>query len=319
MMTKIKSMKQIFRSTWMVLVFLMSIFLTSCNYDFDLPDANSKPDETPPTASFAAASSTIDGYLTYNFANLSDNGTDYEWDFGDGSSSTEFEPTHVYAESPTDEEGTPYVVTLTIADKLNAVSAISNTITVMKPAIPPAIIPEILNGDFEQGTSGWKPSSFSGPFGNTKAFNASSDGSPENYEGVDTGSKTKGAKYTGGSSAGPSLGGDSRFAYQAITVTPNTEYTLEYAHAIKTDKDDIEGGDRVIVEILDGWFDDGADAYASTPLVQATGSTANGKGNFEVVSQTFTSNDSGQIAIWIYAITKDELYVDNVKVNPVEE
>ncbi|NJK87806.1 MAG: PKD domain-containing protein [Bacteroidales bacterium] len=43
-----------------------------------------------------------------NFFNLSDNGYAYEWDFGDGTTSDEFNPTHMYT-----EEGT-YTVTLRV-------------------------------------------------------------------------------------------------------------------------------------------------------------------------------------------------------------
>src|SRR4051812_11227869 len=47
------------------------------------------------------------GGRTVAFTNLSTNGATYEWDFGDGTTSTEVSPTHVYAATGT------YVVTLT--------------------------------------------------------------------------------------------------------------------------------------------------------------------------------------------------------------
>ena len=172
----------------------------------------------------------------------------------------------------------------------------------------------------DDGMDNWKIANFTG--GTTNAFNSSSDGSPLNYDGTDSGStKTPGAKWTSSTSAGPSLSAHTRYAYQEIVVTPNTEYILEYAYAIKTDVDDIDGGDRVIGEILDGWFVDGVDAVASSnagPLVRIVGDVANGKGNFTIVSNSFTSNASGKVAIWIYAITNDELYVDNIKMYPEE-
>lgn len=290
---------------------LITISLLSCDpslsmYEYDLPEAGSKPDATPPSANFSAAVSSTD-HLTINFANLSTSATDYVWNFGDGNTSTNIDGQNTYADLGT------YTVTLTATDKLGATDTFSADIEVVKPA---AITPEILNGNFDNGQDDWKISSFTG--GTTSPFNSSSDGSPNNYDGTPSGaSKTPGAKWTSSTSAGPLVSSDTRYAYQAITVTPNTEYAIQYEYAIKTDVPDIAGGDRVIVEILDGWFDDGVDAVASStagPLVQSVGSDANGKGNFTLVTQLFNSNDSGQIAIWIYAITNDELYVDNVKI-----
>ena len=294
------------------LALIAIISVTSCDptieaLAFDLPEANSKEDLTPPTASFKA-SVTAD-YLTYTFSNTSSSATTYAWNYGDGNTSTGLDGENTFP-----AEGT-YTVTLTASDKLGKTSTYSLEIEVIEPEVPPAIVPTIVNGDFTDGTSNWKPSSFTG--GTTNAFNASSDGDPLNYDGTPSGStKTPGAKWTSATSAGPSLSSSTRYAYQAITVTPNTNYIIEYSYAIKTDVADIAGGDRVIVEILDGWFDDGADAVVSTPLVQTVGAEANGKGNFKVVKQVFTSNATGEIAIWIYAITNDELYVDNVKVYP---
>ncbi|WP_339658440.1 PKD domain-containing protein [uncultured Polaribacter sp.] len=309
--------KQVAQAFLIVFVLLVGATMTSCSdmFEFELPEANSKPDLTPPSANFKATGTT--DYLTFTFSNLSISATTYLWDFGlDGDGDGEIDTF-----STTDAEYTfpgegIFTVTLTASDKLGVVSTFSSTVEVIEPIVPPSIYPEILNGDFNEGTSNWKPSSFTGR--NTNAFNASSDGDPLNYDGTPSGStKTPGAKWTSSTSAGPSLSSSTRFAYQAITVSPNTNYIIEYSYAIKTDKDDIEGGDRVLVDILDGWYADGADAEVSTPLVQTVGDEANGKGNFKVVKKVFSSNATGEIAIWIYAITNDELYVDNVKVYPV--
>ena len=314
MKTIINLKKQVFGRSISALILMVCISFTSCDpsisaLEFDLPEANSKEDETPPSASFSATVSS--DFLTYDFSNTSSSATTYVWDYGDGNSSTDVDGLNTFP-----DEGT-YTVMLTATDKLGKSSTFSLDVEVVEPETPPAINPEIVNGDFESGTSGWKPSGCTDC--STNAFNASSDGSPLNYDGADSGSsKTPGAKYTGSTSAGPSLSSSTRYGYQAIVVTPNTNYILEYEYAIKTDKDDIDGGDRAVISIIDGWYDDAADAASSTPLVTLEGSKANGKGNFEVVKQVFSSNASGEIAILMYGITNDELYIDNVKVYPAE-
>ncbi len=300
------------------ILFTMVISLSSCDptlesLSYDLPESNSKEDLTPPSAGFSA--SVTDDFLTYTFGNTSSSSTDYVWDYGDGNTST-----GVDGENTFPDEGS-YTVTLTASDKLGASSMFSLNVEVVEPPTPAAITPEIINGDFDDKFTGWQIDTFSD--GNTRnPFNSSSDGDPLNYDGSDSGgSKTPGAKWTGSTSAGPSISSSTRYAYQAINVTPNHDYFIEFSYAIKTDVADIEGGDRVIVEILDGHFTDGVDARASSdggPLVQAIGNVANGKGNFTVKTQSFTANATGEIAIWIYGITKDELYVDNVKVYPFE-
>jgi len=54
---------------------------------------------TPPQANFTAQPLTGVSPLSVNFTNLSQNATAYLWAFGDGSTSTETDPTHVYAAS----------------------------------------------------------------------------------------------------------------------------------------------------------------------------------------------------------------------------
>ncbi|MDO7173281.1 PKD domain-containing protein [Mariniflexile sp. AS56] len=294
------------------LALIACIAVTSCDptidaLSYDLAEANSKEDLKPPVASFKATV-TAD-YLTYTFANTSSSATDYVWNYGDGKTATSLDGENTFP-----AEGT-YTVTLTATDKLGKTNTYSSEVIVIEPEVPPALNPGVINGNFDDGTSNWKPNSFSG--GTTNAFNASSDGDPNNYDGTPSGaSKTPGAKWTSSTSAGPLLSSSTRYAYQEMKLSENTNYILEYSYAIKTDVADIAGGDRVIVEILDGWFNDGADAVVSTPLVQTIGNEANGKGNFKVVKQVFSTNATGEISIWIYAITNDELYVDNVKVYP---
>lgn len=277
---------------------------------YDLPDANSKADLTPPTAGFSAAES--QDFLTWTFGNTSSSATDYAWDYGDGNSSTGVDGMNTFP-----DEGT-YTVTLTASDKLGVTSTFSMQIEVVEPEIPAAIIPSIVNGDFTEGQDGWKFSEFTG--GRTDPFNSSSDGSNFNYDGSDNGSKTAGAKWTNSTSSGIYRSADTRYAYQALTVSPGREYVLEYEYAIKNDND-TNGGAKIVGEILDGHFTDGADAIVVSdagPIVRNEGTNLLGKGNFTVVKQQFTASDSGLVSILIWAETQQDAYVDNVKVYPVD-
>lgn len=185
-----------------------------------------------------------------------------------------------------------------------------------------AITPNIINGDFTSGQDDWKVSTFTG--GTTSPFNSSSDGSWANYDGSNNGSKTAGAKWTQSTSAGEYKSADTRYAYQALTLTPNTAYILEYEYAIKDDDaTDPTGGRRIVGEILDGHFEDGVNAAASSEagnaLVTHVGTIAEGKFSDTIgtkVRAEFTSNNSGQVSIWIWAVTPVDAYVDNVKVHP---
>lgn len=119
---------------------------------------------------------------------------------------------------------------------------------------------------------------------------------------------------------------NSRYAYQELLLSPNTEYVLEYQYAIKNDSgDDPIGGRRVVGLVMDGYYVDGADAVAelhSNNLGFHEGFVAEGKfsstpgdvGTF--VTLPFTTGDTGEVAVMFYAVTPKDAYIDNVKVLP---
>ena len=80
----------------------------------------------PPSVGFTSAQSETD-YLEYTFTNSSVNAETYEWDFGDGNTSTEESPTHVYAVAST------YVVTLTATNQAGLSNELSKSITILAP------------------------------------------------------------------------------------------------------------------------------------------------------------------------------------------
>ena len=80
----------------------------------------------PPSVGFSSAQSSTN-FLEYTFTNSSTNAVSYEWDFGDGNTSTEVSPTHVYA--------TPdkYTVTLTATSAEGKTASLSKTIDIQAP------------------------------------------------------------------------------------------------------------------------------------------------------------------------------------------
>ncbi|WP_370087989.1 PKD domain-containing protein [Ekhidna sp.] len=183
----------------------------------------------------------------------------------------------------------------------------------------------ILNGDFEiegtYATSQWRFTTYTE--GESTPFGSSSDGSDFDYDGNDTGDKTRGAKWTSSQSGGPFHTSDSRYAYQALSLTPNTDYVLEYQYAIDGANDDPPGISRHMAGyVLNSHFIDGADALddLSNSLGSHFGYYAEGKfsdtpndyGTF--VQIPFTSNESGEVAVMFYSVAPADAWIDNVKV-----
>lgn len=282
MINKIKFRNNISTSVLMVSIFVLSVFMTSC--EFELPEANSIPDATPPAAAFGES---IDGdYLSFAFANFSISATDYVWNFGDGTTSTEYEPKHTYAEAATDEEGTTYTVSLTASDKLGATSTFSKEIVVLKPAKPIAIVPTILNPSFDiPGDDGkylqpWVPASSA--IGKLPQLSSSSSfvgGKAGKFPGVD----------------------DLRVGYQTgIAVSKNTSYKISYMYSIET-------GDpsELTVSILAGTISDASEVAGAT-IASHAGTVQVGKTPFEKVDIIFNSGDNDLISIHITSTKGNE-------------
>lgn len=84
------------------------------------------PGAVPPSVGFEIAQSETN-FLEYSFTNTSTGGATYLWDFGDGNTSTEESPTHVYA--------TPaaYEVTLTVTGPTNLSGMLTRGINILAP------------------------------------------------------------------------------------------------------------------------------------------------------------------------------------------
>ncbi len=96
-----------------------------------------------PTAAFSAPQGGCAPF-TVTFVNNSQYGDNYLWDFGDGTTSTAFSPTHTY------DEGI-YTVSLTVTtvDGCTATLVLTNYIEVIAPAIACATVDEDLNKKYD--------------------------------------------------------------------------------------------------------------------------------------------------------------------------
>ena len=309
--------KNIYRKITKLLfsIVTVSLFVSCVGDEFfrdELPDTGSQVDNILPSADFSYRPDALD-FKTIIFTDLSSETTSYHWDFGGGATSTDRDPIYTFAAG----DGT-YPVTLTASDENGASNAKTIDVLVVDKFVPLPV--DIMNGDFNDGQNDWRFSSFTG--GTTSPFNSSSDGSFTNYDGSDNGAKTPGAKWNKYTSAGAYLSSNTRYAYQAIVVSPTTvdrtvEYVLEYEYAIKTPAEQTgvaPGGNRIISEVLGAHFDDGANAVVSTPVSQFIASEVKGKTVHTLVEQEFTTNASGEMAIMFYAVTDVDVYIDNVKV-----
>tara|TARA_R110000868_G_scaffold220257_4_gene471446 strand:- start:14500 stop:15381 length:882 start_codon:yes stop_codon:yes gene_type:complete len=267
---------------------LMALMLMSCDpsisgFEYDLPAANSKADQTPPKALFTV--SVTDDYLTYTFANASTSSTDYSWDFGDGNTSTSVDGINTYP-----AEGT-YTVTLTASDKLGVLSTFSQTVEVVEPEIPIILPPDILEPGFDLGNDSRDP-----------------------WRNADLGGViqiTSSGGYYEGSNAAKLPADGSRIGYQELSMTPNTNYVLKFKYRIK-DTNSAVVGSLIVAMIKPSTGIDLAAATAPSNVIASVTYDETAANNAALVDGqlTFDSGANTSLAILFYNIG-DECYIDS--------
>lgn len=244
-----------------------SFAMVSCG-DYTLPEAGSIPDETPPSAGFAYEASEAN-FLEIRFSNTSISATDYEWDFGNGQTSTDKNPTVLYETAGT------YLVMLTVSDKLNQSSTTSKEVIIEEPIVD--FTPVILEPSFED--------------------NSLPDGTGDGRDSwrTDLGGViqiTSSPVFDGSQAAKFPSAGD-RVAWQAVTVLPNLEYNLSFYYTMNTD-----APGSLTVSILDTAITDLADTAGAT-IASKTVNDQTDASTYVKETITFNAGDNSQIYILI--------------------
>ena len=275
-----------------VKIFVISIFVLlvgciSCDNDLDLPDEGSIEDLTPPLASFVfTGGDQIENFLDFQFSNFSSGATSFNWDFGDGTTTEDFEPLHTFP-----GEGS-YTVTLNVSDDNGVIGTFSETIDVVMPIAPAGLIPDILEADFDLGNDSrdaWRNSDLGGVIQVT-----SSNGF---FEGV----------------AGAKLPPDgSRIGYQVIgELTPNLDYLLTFRY---TFRDQVPAENGLFTVAITTPFNDPT-AFDSNVISAETFSEAiAGEGTLVTGFVGFNSGSNTEVAIYFFN-ELDEAYVDSFEID----
>ncbi len=196
------------KSFKILVVAILAIFTAfiSCENEYELPEEGSIADLTPPSASFIfVGGELIEDFTQVQFTNFSTGATSYNWDFGDGTSTTDFEPTHVYP-----GEGT-YTVTLDISDDLGAESSFSQTFDLIMPEEPDVPNPVLINADFDK-----IPKS------------SGSDCSCSGWINKDIGEQGESSSGNGGSDNVVKFdNAEPDHVYQEFAVVPNADYAIQ--------------------------------------------------------------------------------------------
>ncbi|MCL6295734.1 PKD domain-containing protein [Jejuia spongiicola] len=329
--------KRVYTAIMSVFAMVAVVTILSCDptiesLSYDLPEASSKADATPPTASFSA-SVTAD-YLTWTFGNTSSSATDYAWDYGDGNTSIGVDGVNTYS-----GEGT-YTVTLTASDKLGVTSTFSLTVEVVEPPAPAAITPVIVNADFDK-----------------QAKSSGSDCTCSGWINKSLGAQGESSSGNGGSDNVLKFDNDEQdLTYQEVEITPNTDYTITVVASFKS----IETGtfpSKLEIRVLSGsgyesgytpaYFATAAeypqDDFGYTSVAQMEDTDNNllvslvdnpGNDGYNTYSYSFNTGNNSSVALLMRGVNGDgtpsddkgflwnsgeeEIRVDSIVVEPVE-
>ncbi|MEO9966741.1 MAG: PKD domain-containing protein [Reichenbachiella sp.] len=267
---------------------LGALFITSC-VDETLPGAGSIPDITPPNAGFSYSSDPTD-QLMLVFTNQSESATDFTWDFGDGESSDEKDPSHTYPDFGS------YTVTLVSTDKLGVSATTTSDVEVVEGPYQPFVL-ELGFEDLSlpdgtgDGRDSWRNSDLGGVIQITESPVRSGE---------------QAAKLTG-------LTSDQRIGYQLVTVEAESNYDVNFYYTME---DDQIGW--LTVAILSGPVSSHDDALEAT-IGSITVNNQDDPETYESASVSFNSGTSTEIAIYFYNGGSVETRLDDISIDIAPE
>lgn len=261
---------------------LLGLVVLASSCQFELPEAGSLPDNTPPKAAFTTSPDQDDARLI-TFTNTSASATDFAWDFGDGNISIDKNPTNLYP-----AEGS-YTVTLIASDKLGVTNTLTRDIEVVVPKFYQPVIYEagfedgMLEGGLGDGRDSWR------------APSGCREDRPLGLGGV---IQITGSPVFNGDQGAKLPNDNTRAGYQQVTVEPDTDYKLTFYYTMK---DDNPAG-TLTVAILGGPVCDPADVAGAT--IESV--TVNDQSNPDAyVKQALEFNSGPNTAIVIYFTNQD--------------
>lgn len=181
---------------------------------YELPEAGSIADKTPPQAAFTFSQNegAADEWKTFTFSNQSVSATNYSWNFGDGNTSTDLEPSNTFP-----GEGT-YTVSLIAKDNLGVESTSTQEVLVEEPPTPAVPDPVLINADFDK-----IPKS------------SGSDCSCSGWINKSVGDQGESSSGNGGSNNVLKFdNNEPDHVYQEFAVTPNADYTITLVSSFKS-------------------------------------------------------------------------------------
>lgn len=268
-----------------------ALVLSSC--EVELPAAGSVEDMTPPKADFSSSADNTNSKLLI-FSNLSASSTDYIWDFGDGNTSYDKDPTNLYP-----AEGT-YAVTLTASDKLGVTSITTKDVLVTVPQVyePFILEPGFESFQLENGTGDGRDS--------WRAPSGSRDDRPLGMGNV---IQITGSPVSFGDSGAKLPSDNTRCGYQLITVIPDSDYKVTFYYTMKTTP-----AGTLTVAILGGEVTDPADVAAAT-LASVTVNDQTDDSAYVKASVDFNSGSNTGIVIYFTNVDVetrvDEFTIEN--------
>lgn len=269
-----------------------SIFVASC-VDDTLPGAGSLTDVTPPTAAFSYSADAAD-QLKLVFTNQSASATDFTWDFGDGNTSDEENPSNTFPDFG------KYSVTMMATDKLGVTSDTTIEVEVKEGPYQPFVVENsfedlALPDGTGDGRDSWRNSDLGGVIQITSA-----PGNPVR-------SGTQAAKLTGSAT-------DQRIGYQLVTVEAETNYDLNFYYTLEDD----QAGGWLTMSVLSEDVSSHDDALTAM-IGSVTVNDQSDPDAYVAGTVKFNSGSSTEVAIYFFNGGSVETRIDDVSIDIAPE